>query len=203
MAKMAKVTKQLIELGVAYTYSEDKNEKVEIKFLDDGNNEHIITQEYESDYGAKKIVTINVVVKDRQEDICNWIKNNKLMLTDYKGYLEEVEREKREREEFQEKIAMKLVFSKEFGAYVLKIKRNKIGNESVYLEQKEELTFEEPRLGVESKKVDGVTKHEVVVTKGSVFNMNIEDCDRLVSQLSRAMILAKEIQESLNEFAVK
>lgn len=203
MAKMAKVTKQLIEFGVAYTYSEDKNEKVEIKFLDDGNNEHIITQEYESNYGAKKIVAINGVAKNNQEDICNWIKNNKLMLTDYKGYLEEVEREKREREEFQEKIAMKLVFSKEFGAYVLKIKRNKIGNESAHLEQKEELTFEEPRLRVESRKVDGVTKHEVGITKGSVFNMSIEDCDRLVSQLSSAVILAKEIQESLNEFAVK
>lgn len=198
---MAKITKALKDLGVAYTYSEDVNENVEIKFSDDSGKEHNIKSRYD-DWSGKIVVILDEREMDNQNHVCRWIESNKNLLTDYETYQKEQEEIRLEEEEWKKKIQIKVVHSEIVDGYTLTIKRNLIGNQLVSLENKN-IEHNEPYLYTKDTSPSFTGKYEVGINKGSLGFMNPDDCEKYVEKLSKLLVVARKIELIIAEFTVK
>lgn len=121
---LVKVKSALKKLGLEFSY-EENNGLSEVIFRDDKGGKHCVEEKYY--YNSAKLYLDDEEMMN-QKEICNWIEQNELLLTDYEKLKSNIEKLKQERKkkEFDEEIIDTLKFEKE--GYILEILTNRIGN---------------------------------------------------------------------------
>lgn len=201
MSKLALVRRKLKRLDISFihAYNEEKDIST-ITFIDVLLKEHVIKEDYIVWVGRKSFVELSLDRRDvtGQGEICQWIDRNIDLLTS----LEAVNIKKAKELEVENRIKYlrEIVYNKsyEVGDYTLTVKKERVGQKTYTIKNKNENTL--PIINVESD-LDYVEKPTVLISTfvGYSKALTVEETSDIVEKLQRTIIEGTTLQKIIDK----
>lgn len=189
--RLVKIQNALIKMDVKFEYKEDDGA---VTFLDDKGDNHVVKEGFNSG------LTLDGDYYNNQKQVCEWISENKLLLTDYEKLkeLKNAREQERKEEEYNREIIKNINFEK--GIYLLEILINRLGEVQYYFNKTKNAKFYEPTLslkGVSSYRDENL---EVTIRAISTAHMNVEETLQYIENMKELVEIAKYFNEVLKPY---